>query len=192
MFALLHKLKQKEDEFTWLLAALFTLILAMFVNIWFLSFLIYGLTLRSLGYKPKYFIFGPNATKLPIGIVRDAVTNQPVPLAIVRLYARSSQRLLQTRVTNRDGAFEFLLPTGTYFIDVCKNGYHFPSKINRLGYEGQEIRVSNDLRYYLFQDEIYLDPRKSNFSAKIEPIPVQAAQQVNISAQQKAYSVNID
>lgn len=153
-----YVLQKSEPDITWLLTALFILILSITVNMWFLLFLAYGLFLRAQGQRPKYYFFGPDTKQIPIGVVRDAITRQPIPLAVVRLHCKKTNRLLQTKVTNRDGAFEFLLPTGSYFIDVHKVGYDYPSTLNDFGYIGQVITVSMNIRYTFFQEDIFIDP----------------------------------
>ena len=170
---ILGKLNKNRDEFAWFISALFILSLGVFINPWFFIFIVYGLIIKSLGFQPKYFIIGEQIVKLPVGVVKDSVTKQPIPLAVVRLHSKKTNRLLQTRVTNADGKFEFLLPEGSFFIEVNKNGYEFPSKINRYGYSGQDITIDSKMKYSLFKDDIYLDPAEALSSLGQEVLSTQ-------------------
>lgn len=62
------------------------------------------------------------------GIVYNALTKQPVELAIVRLVDHARGLVVQTQVTDRYGRFAFLAKEGTYRIQVVKPGYAFPSQ----------------------------------------------------------------
>jgi hypothetical protein len=62
------------------------------------------------------------------GVLYDAITKNPIPRGIVRLY-RESGELAETDVTGNTGVFSFLPPTGRYKLNIRKPGYEFPSKI---------------------------------------------------------------
>ena len=72
------------------------------------------------------------------GVIYNAVTKMPIDLAIVRLYKMPNEpipgvhptggKLMQTRVTDKDGRYFFLADVGTYRIAVTKPGYSFPSE----------------------------------------------------------------
>jgi len=72
------------------------------------------------------------------GVIYNAVTKIPIGLVVVRLYQLpdepvtgvhpSSGRLLQTRVTDKEGRYFFLADKGTYRIQVVKPGFVFPHK----------------------------------------------------------------
>lgn len=81
---------------------------------------------------------------LPWGTVRDSKTNEPVDLVLVRLMTSENKRVLETKVTDREGRFGFMIPKGKYFLSVSKEGYQFPSKIIKDGYEGEEIEIKSD------------------------------------------------
>ncbi len=57
------------------------------------------------------------------GLVRDAITHVPLDLAVVRLFESGTNRLIMTRVTNAQGKFFALPPSGKYTITVTKPGY---------------------------------------------------------------------
>ncbi|MBU1164961.1 fibronectin type III domain-containing protein [Patescibacteria group bacterium] len=63
------------------------------------------------------------------GAVYHAVTKKPVDLAIVRLYDRSNNRLIRSRVTDKLGRYNFLVAPGYYYLQVTKPQYNFPSQI---------------------------------------------------------------
>ncbi len=57
------------------------------------------------------------------GVVFDAVTRQPIPLGVVRLYNADKNWLLGTRVSDDVGRFNFLLLPGRYYLTCVKVGY---------------------------------------------------------------------
>jgi len=61
------------------------------------------------------------------GIVYNALSKKPIDLAIVRLYNRKSNKLIQTKVTDHDGRYQFMVPAGQYYITVIKPGFEFPT-----------------------------------------------------------------
>lgn len=65
----------------------------------------------------------------PWGIIYNSQTKQPVVLATVRLFSADDKKLLQTIVTDQEGRFNFLVQPGSYYLEVVKEGFHFPSRI---------------------------------------------------------------
>lgn len=63
------------------------------------------------------------------GLVYNAVTKQPLDLAIIRLVDASTGAVKQTRITDAQGRFAFLASTGTYRFQVVKPGFSFPSSL---------------------------------------------------------------
>ncbi len=61
------------------------------------------------------------------GIVYNSLSKIPLDLAIVRVYEKTTNRLVQTRVTDREGRYAFLLQPGTYYIKVSKVNFTFPT-----------------------------------------------------------------
>ncbi len=99
------------------------------------------------------------------GIVYNALSKMPVDLAIVRLYEKVTGRLVQTRVTDRDGRFAFFAQPGTYYIKVTKPTFSFPTfslkdkkeDIKYLDiYHGEEILVTE--KNTLVTPNIPIDP----------------------------------
>ncbi len=62
------------------------------------------------------------------GVLYDAITKNPIPRGIVRLYKETGE-LAETDVTGNTGVFSFLPPKGSYKLSIRKPGYEFPSKI---------------------------------------------------------------
>lgn len=63
------------------------------------------------------------------GIVYDSISKQPLALAIVRVYAKDSNKLVTTLVSDKQGRYEALLEPGSYRLEVIKPAYTFPSQI---------------------------------------------------------------
>lgn len=101
------------------------------------------------------------------GVVYDSATKRPIPLATVQLL-RADGRILEKRVTDTEGRFDFLLSeepsSGAGFtVRVSKQGYRFPSTAP-VGseaefypniYRGGDIVISRDK---LLNVDIPLDP----------------------------------
>ena len=63
------------------------------------------------------------------GVVYDGRSKDPIEMAVVRLFDQEHHKLLETRVTPKSGRYSFLAEPGAYYLDVTKEGYHFPSRI---------------------------------------------------------------
>ena len=63
------------------------------------------------------------------GVVYNSITKTPVGLAIVRLYDAATKRLLQSRVTDKEGRYIFLVDAGEYYLEAARPGFAFPSQI---------------------------------------------------------------
>ncbi|MFA5128971.1 MAG: Ig-like domain-containing protein [Patescibacteria group bacterium] len=99
------------------------------------------------------------------GIVYHSLSKMPVDLAIVRLYEKVTNRLVQTRVTDKEGRFAFFVQPGQYFIKVVKPNFAFPSNfvkdikedVKYLDiYHGEEITVTE--KNTLVTPNIPIDP----------------------------------
>ena len=77
--------------------------------------------LSALGIRKK--------RKNPWGVVYDAITKDPIGLAIIRLFDATTKQLLATQVTDKEGRFEFLVKPGTYTLGIVKTPYVFPSTL---------------------------------------------------------------
>lgn len=62
------------------------------------------------------------------GMVYNAITKMPVDLAMVRLVDAATNRIVQSRVTDRAGRYQFFAEAGKYKLEVAKDDYNFPPK----------------------------------------------------------------
>ncbi len=74
-------------------------------------------------------LLGVRKRRLPWGVVYDAVTKEPIALAIVRVFDLGTSRMVETQVTDRTGRFGVMLGSGAFRLEVTKGSYTFPSKI---------------------------------------------------------------
>lgn len=94
-----------------------------------------GLSFWSLFFYPWYLFnlllefVGLRRKRKPWGIVYDAQSKAPVALAIVRIFNDKTRKLLETRVTDKEGRFGFLVPPGHYYLTVTKGGYTYASRM---------------------------------------------------------------
>ncbi len=72
---------------------------------------------------------GLRRRRKPWGAVYDAISKTPIDLAIVRLFEKATQKLIDTQVTDKGGRFSFIAPPGEYYIETRKPPFLFPSKI---------------------------------------------------------------
>lgn len=102
------------------------------------------------------------------GVVYNSLSKMPVDLAIVRLYNKETNKLVQTKVTDREGRFAFFVSPGKYSIVVLKPDFTFPSlyakdkkeDIKFLDiYHGEEILV--DEKGSVITPNIPIDPVES-------------------------------
>lgn len=103
--------------------------------------------------------------RVKAGQVYNTLTKLPVDLALVRLVDPTNGRIVQSRVTDKDGFFYFQAPPGHYRLEVSKEGMVFPSKLllSRVTdgrraslYHGEEIVVTE--QYPLITPNVPLDP----------------------------------
>lgn len=100
----------------------------------------------------------------PWGIVYDSVTKAPLPRAVVRLF--SGTQLVESAVTDVNGAFSFTPGKGVYTLMASKRGYIFPSTIVRGMEDGPKINIYRGGPYTVEEEKdivklsIPLDPRE--------------------------------
>lgn len=75
------------------------------------------------------------------GIVYDSITKEALPLAIIRIYQRETNRLVATQVTDKSGRYEVLLEPAVYRLEVTKPTYVFPSHIVSADVDGRYQHV---------------------------------------------------
>jgi len=105
--------------------------LSLFFNFPFkdLGFFIFSYFLESLG------LF---ARRRPWGVVYDSVTKKPISGAVVKILESGGEKVRETRVSDSQGRFGFLVDKGIYQIIVRKEGYIFPSKKINLNDKGSD------------------------------------------------------
>lgn len=62
------------------------------------------------------------------GTVFESLSKQPIDLALVRVIDAETNRVVASRVTDRDGRFYAMVPAGNYRFAVVKRGFDFPSR----------------------------------------------------------------
>lgn len=83
--------------------------------------------LQLLFTEPFWFLFGRK--RKGWGVVYNSITKLPVDLAVVRLYDANSKKLLQSRVTDKEGRYIFLVGEGQYYLEATNPKFEYPSKI---------------------------------------------------------------
>ncbi|MBI3291081.1 hypothetical protein HYZ76_02245, partial [Candidatus Falkowbacteria bacterium] len=99
-----------------------TIAINTFATFSFFNFLSY---LQFLFTQPFAALFRRKRKKW--GVVYNSLSKQPVDLAIIRLYAQETNRLIQSRVTDKLGRYSFLAEPGVYYLTVTKPKFDFPS-----------------------------------------------------------------
>lgn len=64
----------------------------------------------------------------PGGVVFDSITKKPVSGAIVRIFDAEKNKIMETKVTDNIGRYNFSIEKGSYYMTVIKPQYFFPSK----------------------------------------------------------------
>jgi hypothetical protein len=113
----------------------------------------------------------------PWGIIYDSSSKAPVELAIVRIFDVKNKKLLETRVTGKDGKFGFLVPPGAYKITITKYGYHFASEVVKPGAKSDDI-YSNIYHGAAFA--ITPEKRFANYNIPIDPISAEKEEKPSI------------
>jgi len=84
------------------------------------------------------------------GTVFDSVTGRPIRRAIVRIFSREFNKLIESQITDPQGRFGFLVDPGEYFVTVTRPGFVFPSHIMQTSavsqykdiYRGDTIKIN--------------------------------------------------
>lgn len=101
------------------------------------------------------------------GIVYDSESDQPIPLAAVRIFDFEYKKLLATQLTDKDGRFGFLIKPGQYYLNIIKHDYQFPSKFAASNYHGEPFQVKED---GVISFNIPLDPDLHKLTRKMNII----------------------
>ncbi|HPH79039.1 MAG TPA: carboxypeptidase-like regulatory domain-containing protein, partial [bacterium] len=75
-----------------------------------------------------YQIYRMSVQLKPWGIIYESRTGNPIAMAVVKIIDPEYNRVLETKMTDFNGRFSFLVVPGKYIITVEKDGYHFPTK----------------------------------------------------------------
>lgn len=106
------------------------------------------------------------------GVVYDSMTKKPIDLAILRLYRSEDNKLIQTKVSDKQGRYAFIVNPGKYYIKVFKKEYKFPTIILKEQkedtlyidlYHGEDIEATEKTTII---PNIPLDPEKEQKPAK--------------------------
>jgi len=134
----INKLLQKLRIPFLILGIVFALIMMIisFNMLYILSLIFYALigTLEILRSKKAR----------PYGVVTD-VYSHPIDLAIVRIYKKNNNQLIETDVSDRQGRFRFLVATGIYYITATKPG-HIDFKSHLMYLEKEKTLVSTTIK----------------------------------------------
>jgi uncharacterized repeat protein (TIGR01451 family) len=132
--------------------------------------------LHLLFIEPLLLLFRKKRRKW--GIVYDALNKLPVGLAVVRLYSKKDNKLVQTKVTDKEGRYLMIVKEpGRYYISVTKPEYIFPTKYLAIEkqdfkyldlYHGEEIEVTQ--KEGAVTANIPLDPKEKKRLTEKEAI----------------------
>ncbi|MEK7619231.1 MAG: fibronectin type III domain-containing protein [Patescibacteria group bacterium] len=109
----------------------------------------------------------------PWGVVFDARSFKPLPLAAISIFDGKSQKLLRTRLTDYLGRFSFLAPPGDYILSVSKDAYTFPSKNSekitkyKHPYIGAPLHIKK--KNQIVRVNVPLDPQSQEKKSVISP-----------------------
>ncbi|MCL5795570.1 MAG: hypothetical protein M1338_04420 [Patescibacteria group bacterium] len=130
------------------------------ISMFFLNYIIFvGLTLYALWIVTKI---------KPYGIVFDSQTKAPIQGAIVRIFDAEKNKLLETKVTDQAGNYNFIVKPGLYYIGIIKPQFSFPTK---------EITKAEIPQYYrIYKGELIRVTRNTNLSINI-PLDPQSSKE---------------
>lgn len=98
-----------------------------------------------------------NESSMPWGSVFNSENNKPIELALIRLMKAEDRKVIETKVTDHEGKFSFVIPPGSYYLSVSKEGFEFPSKKAKNGYHGEKIDIAS-VSESLIKINIPVDP----------------------------------
>lgn len=106
------------------------------------------------------------------GTVFNSITKQPIDLAVVRIYNAVTNKLVGTKVTDKQGRYNFILKPGKYYLQVEKKDFRFPSKLlNEVKNDGKFENVYYGNEFEINEEDavvrsIALDPHKKVVAEK--------------------------
>jgi len=83
----------------------------------------------NLNEKEKGFLILLDKKSLPWGTVFDSVTKAPIEMAVVQLHQAANRKILETKATDKNGRFGFIVPEGEYYLTVSKRAIVFLQKV---------------------------------------------------------------
>jgi hypothetical protein len=86
----------------------------------------------NLGAYLQYLLMQPvlllqRRKRLGWGVVYNSLSKLPIDLAIVRLINQNTGRIVQTRVTDKEGRYLLMAEPGLFRIETTKKGFIFPT-----------------------------------------------------------------
>src|SRR5690606_11792425 len=107
-------------------------------------------------------------------IVYDSITKQPLPLAIIRIYNKETNKLVSTHVSDKQGRYEALLEPAIYRLEVTKPTYTFPSVIVTSEIDGNYQHIYKQEQGMAVQEENLVIP-----DVPLDPINAQRQWQLS-------------
>lgn len=127
-------------------------------------------------FLPLISLIKNKSKEKPWGLVYDAVTKKPIDPAIVTIATHENGvgEFKQTRITDINGRFSFLITPGHYVLSAEKTNFTFPSKLisgNTDGklqnvYHGEVIEVNDP---YIINLNIPMDPVGFDWNQAVKP-----------------------
>lgn len=111
-------------------------------------------------------LLGVRKKGAPWGVIYDSVSKSPVARAVVRLF--SGGKLIESRVSDVNGVFNFTPRKGVYTMIASKRGYVFPSTVVSGNIDGAKVNIYRGGPYTVISDKdivrvsVPLDPVKAN------------------------------
>lgn len=133
-------------------------------------------------FLPFTYLIKNQSNEKPWGLVYDSVTKKPIDPAVVTIATHENGvgEFKQTRITDINGRFSFLITPGHYILTAEKTNYSFPSKIvtgpadGKLQniYRGEVIEVNDP---YVINLNIPMDPVGYDWNQAVKPDSSKAA-----------------
>ena len=122
------------------------------------------------------------------GVVYDSLSKLPIGLALVRLYDKKDNKLVQTKVTDRDGRYLMIVKEpGRYYLSVSKPDYEYPTRYLSEEkqdtkyidlYHGEEIEVK--AAEGAITANIPLDPKEKKAISAAEAVRIYLANNLRL------------
>ncbi len=75
------------------------------------------------------------------GVVVDSKSNNPIPYAFVKVFNKTNGVLVDSKITDINGRFQFYPANGDYSLLVQAKGYKFPSEKVKLELKSPDIKI---------------------------------------------------